>query len=388
MQNELRQAVRPQLAHRPGLRLGPRRRRTAAAAAARHRRGDPGALHRSLRTHFGPELRRLDRSRMTRRIPPIAKRVEHRREHHGDVFIDPYEWLRDKSDPEVIDYLEAENAYTDKPPPTWRRCGRRSSTRSRPAPRRPICRCRPGAATGGTTAAASRASSTACNAVVRSAIPTTGSPPVLDEHTEIPGEQVLLDENVEAEGHDFFSLGAASVSLDGNILAYLGRRQRRRAIHVAVQGLTHRRAVRRQDRRHRRGRHLGGRQPHRLLRHRRRRMAPRHRVAPPARVRAAGRAGVPRTRRDGSGSPSGAPAATSTSSSRRAARSPRRSATATPPTRGRVHHRLAAPRARRVLGRARRRRRRGPVPHPAQRRRGELHARRGAGRATRPHSAP
>ena len=51
------------------------------------------------------------------------------------------------------------------------------------------------------------------------AIPTTGRPR-FDEHTEIPGEQVLLDENVEAEGHDFFALGAARVSLDGNMLAY------------------------------------------------------------------------------------------------------------------------------------------------------------------------
>ena len=50
--------------------------------------------------------------------------------------------------------------------------------------------------------------------------PEDWSPPVLDEQTEIPGEQVLIDENVEAEGHDFFALGAAGVSLDGNILAY------------------------------------------------------------------------------------------------------------------------------------------------------------------------
>jgi len=40
--------------------------------------------------------------------PPEAKRIDARREHHGDVFIDPYEWLRDKTNPEVIDYLKAE----------------------------------------------------------------------------------------------------------------------------------------------------------------------------------------------------------------------------------------------------------------------------------------
>ena len=46
--------------------------------------------------------------------PPQAKRVDHVREHHGDVFVDPYEWLRDKSNPEVIDYLNAENSYTEE----------------------------------------------------------------------------------------------------------------------------------------------------------------------------------------------------------------------------------------------------------------------------------
>ena len=50
--------------------------------------------------------------------------------------------------------------------------------------------------------------------------PDDWTPPELDEHAEIPGEQVLLDENVEADGHDFFSMGAATVSIDGNTLAY------------------------------------------------------------------------------------------------------------------------------------------------------------------------
>ena len=49
-----------------------------------------------------------------RAAPPVAKRVESRREFHGDVFVDPYEWLRDKTSPEVIAYLEAENEYADQ----------------------------------------------------------------------------------------------------------------------------------------------------------------------------------------------------------------------------------------------------------------------------------
>jgi oligopeptidase B len=44
---------------------------------------------------------------------PVAKRLPITRVHHGDSFLDPYEWLRDKDNPEVISYLEAENAYTE-----------------------------------------------------------------------------------------------------------------------------------------------------------------------------------------------------------------------------------------------------------------------------------
>ncbi len=45
--------------------------------------------------------------------PPIARRhaVEHVR--HDDPRIDHYAWLQDKNNPEVIAYLNAENAYTD-----------------------------------------------------------------------------------------------------------------------------------------------------------------------------------------------------------------------------------------------------------------------------------
>ncbi|MFM8597697.1 MAG: S9 family peptidase [Mycobacterium sp.] len=151
---------------------------------------------------------------------PSPKRSQTQRVHHGDLFVDAYEWLRDKSDPEVIAHLEAENAHvdaqtayqeplrqqifeeiksrvkeTDLSVPTrrgeWWYYARSFEGKQYGA----HCRC-----------------------------PVTRfedwNPPVFDEHTEIPGEQVLLDENVEADGHDYFALGAASVSLDGNILAF------------------------------------------------------------------------------------------------------------------------------------------------------------------------
>ena len=46
------------------------------------------------------------------------------------------------------------------------------------------------------------------------------TPPTIADDAPAPGEQVILDANELAEGHDFFALGAASVSADGNLLAY------------------------------------------------------------------------------------------------------------------------------------------------------------------------
>ena len=44
--------------------------------------------------------------------PPLARQIPHELTAHGDVRQDPYYWLRDREDPEVLKYLEAENAYT------------------------------------------------------------------------------------------------------------------------------------------------------------------------------------------------------------------------------------------------------------------------------------
>lgn len=152
--------------------------------------------------------------------PPVAKRVDTKREHHGDVFLDPYEWLRDKDDPEVVAYLEAENAYTEHVTEhlaplrqaIFDEIKARTKETDLSVPTRRDAWWYYGRSFEG------KQYSVHCRCPV--ADPDDWTPPVLDENTEIPGEQILLDENIEAEGLEFFSLGAASVSLDGNILAY------------------------------------------------------------------------------------------------------------------------------------------------------------------------
>ncbi|HEV8042014.1 MAG TPA: S9 family peptidase [Bryobacteraceae bacterium] len=138
--------------------------------------------------------------------PPVANRIEHREERHGATVMDNYFWLREKSNPAVIEYLKAENAYTDaltknlKPfedalytemlgrikqtdlsVPT-RRDGYFYYSRTEEGKQYPI-QCR-----------------------------RKGS-------MEAP-EEVLLDGNELAKGHTYFALGSFQVSDDSNLLAY------------------------------------------------------------------------------------------------------------------------------------------------------------------------
>lgn len=176
---------------------------------------------------------------------PIAKTVRTERMHHGDVFIDEYEWLREKENPEVIAYLEAENAYTEAR--TAHLGGLRSKifdeikartletdlsvptrmgeywyySRSFQGKQYGVhCRCRIDAPTGAEEAARVTTERPASAEVATAEGIDAWTPPQLEVDTEIPGEQVLLDSNEVAAGHDFFSLGAFSLSHDGNLLAY------------------------------------------------------------------------------------------------------------------------------------------------------------------------
>ena len=149
---------------------------------------------------------------------PRAARRESTREHHGDVVVDPYAWLSDKDDAQVRAHLEAENAYAE------------AMTSSLEPLREAIfeeIRSRTQETDLSVPVASgpwwyySRSFEGSQYSVECRAPRVAGQPrPSLDAREPVPGEQVLLDGNAEAKGHDFFSLGALTVSPDHRRLAY------------------------------------------------------------------------------------------------------------------------------------------------------------------------
>ena len=152
--------------------------------------------------------------------PPVAKKVPAERTFHGDTFVDDYEWMRDKESPDTLAYLEAENAYTEAR--TAHLAGLRDTifeeVRSRTKETDLSVPSRIGSWWYYGRSLEGKQYGISCRCPVGS--PGDWAPPQLDADTEIPGEEVLLDSNELAEGHDFFSLGASSVSTDGNLLAF------------------------------------------------------------------------------------------------------------------------------------------------------------------------
>ena len=152
--------------------------------------------------------------------PPVAKRTDTRREYHGDVFSDPYEWLRDKDNPEVIAYLEAENDYVDAATAHLQPLREQifAEIKARTKETDLSVPTRQGDWWYYSRSFEGKQYRVQCRCPVTD--PDDWDPPIFDENTEIPDEQILLDSNAEADGHDFFALGAALVSLDANLLAY------------------------------------------------------------------------------------------------------------------------------------------------------------------------
>jgi len=152
--------------------------------------------------------------------PPVAKQVPTKRTHHGDTVVDPYEWLRAKDDPEVVAYLEAENAYAEQE--TAHLEGLRNAIfdeiKSRTLETDLSVPTRRGSWWYYSRTLEGKQYAIHCRCAIADA--TDWTPPSLEPVAEVEGEQVLLDGNAEAEGHEFFSLGTFDISTDGHLLAY------------------------------------------------------------------------------------------------------------------------------------------------------------------------
>ncbi|WP_394289481.1 S9 family peptidase [Microbacterium sp.] len=152
--------------------------------------------------------------------PPLADARPIVRSHHGDEIEDRYEWLRAKEDADVLAHLEAENAYTA------------SRTAHLEPLREQIFEEIKGRTLETDLSVPSRRGEwwyyartvegqqygIHCRAPI--ADQDDWTPPLLSPDVPVPGEQVLLDGNLEAEGHEFFSLGSLDISTDGTRMLY------------------------------------------------------------------------------------------------------------------------------------------------------------------------
>ncbi|SIN29565.1 oligopeptidase B [Micromonospora cremea] len=155
----------------------------------------------------------------TETAPPTAKRVPAERTHHGDTVVDEYAWLAAKDDPETIAYLTAENAYTEERTAHLAalRADLYEEIRQRTRETDLTVPTRKGGHWYYTRTVEGQQYGVHCRRAVRDS---ETDPPVSADGAPLDGEEVLLDGNLLAEGHDFFSLGAFDVSPDGRWLAY------------------------------------------------------------------------------------------------------------------------------------------------------------------------
>jgi oligopeptidase B len=64
-------------------------------------------------TVTAPVVSTAQRAAVEKAAPPVARKVPKEDVYHGDRRVDDYFWLREKENPEVAAYLEAENAYAE-----------------------------------------------------------------------------------------------------------------------------------------------------------------------------------------------------------------------------------------------------------------------------------
>jgi oligopeptidase B len=138
--------------------------------------------------------------------PPIAKKVRHTTEIHGYTLKDDYFWLREKKNPEVLKYLEAENAYTEE------------VMKPRKELQEALYKEMLGHIKQTDLSVPSRIGEYYYYSRTQEG---KQYPYMCRKKGSLDGtEEMLLDLNKLAEGNSFLGLGGYTVSDDGNLLAY------------------------------------------------------------------------------------------------------------------------------------------------------------------------
>lgn len=149
--------------------------------------------------------------------PPMAKRVPHELRTHDHVREDPYFWLRDdeREDPEILAYLEAENAYTEQQLAPL--AGFREALFEEIVGRIPQEDASVPVRVDGWWRYVRN--ETGKEYDIHCRLPAAAAEPD-PEAGPAEGEQIILDENARAEGHDYYAAVGPAVSVDGKTAAF------------------------------------------------------------------------------------------------------------------------------------------------------------------------
>jgi oligopeptidase B len=153
----------------------------------------------------------------------MAKKIPTKLEKHGHSRVDNYYWLRDRNDPEVLAYLEAENEYSD-----------RIMAHTKPLEEKLFEEIK------------ARIKQTDMSVPYKrdgffyyTRYEQGKEYPIFarkKDSLDNP-EEIMLDANALAQGHDFFSIGGWALSADQNLMAYAEDTQGRRIFTVHIKNL-------------------------------------------------------------------------------------------------------------------------------------------------------
>ncbi|MBR7746726.1 S9 family peptidase [Undibacterium baiyunense] len=146
-------------------------------------------------------------------VPPIAAKSNWSEVRHGETVTDDYRWLQKKEDPKVIDYLNAENAYTQAMTSGVQALADKlfAETKGRMKETDLSVPVRRGKYYYYSRTEAGKQYGINCRRLADAKL----------NYDEKAVEEVLLDQNELAKGQKFFMVAGTSVSPDDRYLAYL-----------------------------------------------------------------------------------------------------------------------------------------------------------------------